>query len=152
MSKTINLNKALKLKKRIASNIAKIKSKIQKYNSFNANNDISSKYNTIDMLAELDILIRKMVELKSLINEANLTIQPDLYAITEYKALLSFYRNIETKEGVHKSYGRDSEDTFKAQISDTSIDAFVLNVEDRIEATQDKIDKFNYNTEIVFSL
>ena len=147
----INLNKALKLKKRIASDMAKIREKILKYNSFNAKNDRSEKYDVEDLKAEYIDMMNGFISLKALINSKNSTIQADLYRIDEYKGLLSMYKRMPTKEGFFTEYG-DNDQQYKVQISETEIDVLIKETEDLIEKTQDKIDKFNYNNEIEFEL
>ena len=148
----MRLQKALKLKKKLAGEIAKLKTQIMQKNSYMEGSLNAEKYNVQEMYEELLEKINQLVGLKFAINEANLEIQSKIYLLAEYKGLVEFWKMVNVTEGDHPVSSRFGDTSvfkqYYAQVSEEERDRFVKNYEEKIEAIQDEIDTYNFTTEI----
>ena len=143
----MKIQKALKYKKRLGADIARLQSLIQRKNSTPETSTI--KYDILGLMEELNQSTFRLIRLKVAINIANLPIQKSLYKIGELKSNMAFYKNINTREGTTSSYG-DKEVTYIAQFDEKETAAMLISTQDAIDDLQEKIDTFNYTTEVDF--
>lgn len=143
----MNINKALKTKNLLVKEISKLAQKIQTYNSSTVGE--LNPYNTKNILTEYRAKTTELVALKTAINKANLPIQETIYQISELKSVVSQLRMVPTKAGkvVGRFTGSEAIE-YVAQISTLELEELLNNLEKEIEELQEKIDKFNYTTEI----
>lgn len=146
----MKLAKALKEKKRLAADIAHLKNLIMKKNSRLLHSNSSSKFNIGELYHELQQKIQQLVNLKIIINEANKEIQPSIYLLGEYKALVSFFGCIEIKDGLVSEGYSEVIKEYTAQIDELKRDEIVKEYQSKADRLQDQIDTYNYTTEITW--
>lgn len=144
----MKLSKALKEKKRMAANIARLKSTIQKKNSFLVGSLDQERYNCNELMEELKTAIEELITLKTVINKANLGIQVTMYELSEAKSMLSFITGINTKEGEISSNYNDRIEKFNVWVNEIEKEAMRAKYQDFADELQEKIDTFNYTTNI----
>jgi hypothetical protein len=94
----MKLQKALKEKKRLVGEIAKLKNQIQQKNSYVEG--VAVNYNLVDLYETLEQKITELIELKMLIYFANATIQSKILRLAEVKGLINFWNSVPTIEGL----------------------------------------------------
>ena len=148
----MRLQKALKLRKRLVGEIADLKREIAASNSFMEGSLNPEKYNVPALYQALKDKVDKLVSLKFAINEANREIQSKIYVLSEYKALIDFWKIVETKEGEHPISVRFGESAatkqYKAQVTAEQRKEYIEEYQKRIDALQEEIDTYNYTTDI----
>ncbi len=95
----MKLHKALKLRKGLVGEIAKLKQQIKEKNSYLIGSQNGEKFSVEDLYSELLIKIDELTGLKFAINEANREIQAQIYTLSEYKALIAFWNEVSVTEG-----------------------------------------------------
>ena len=143
----MKIQKALKLKKRMGADIAKIQSLIQQKNSFVTTE--TNDYDVVKLLSDLRDSVGDLLRLKSAINTANLPIQATIYTIGEAKSRLVFLKGINTFKGSKASYSRDVSIIYDTVYTERSVAEMMVKEQDFIDELQEKIDTFNYTTEVV---
>jgi len=145
----MKLYKALKLRKKLVGEVAKLKSLIQAKNSFTAGSVDPEKFDVNKIYVELQAKIDELVGLKFVINEANREIQSKIYTLSELKALLAFWNGVNVTEG-EQMVGYSEAKTIKyvAQIDEVKRNEMVADFQKRIDALQEDIDTYNYTTDI----
>ncbi len=147
----MKLYKALKLKKKLVGEIARLKSNIQSKNSYMEGSLNPEKQNVPKMYDELLKKIDELTGLKFAINEANREIQGQIYTLAEYKALIAFWNAVSTTEGTQMhGYGNSVAVEYKTQIDEETKNGYVEYFQDRVDAIQEEIDTYNYTTEIAW--
>ncbi|MFA5366608.1 MAG: hypothetical protein WC333_01885 [Dehalococcoidia bacterium] len=145
----MKLYKALKLKKSLVGEIAKLKQQIAGKNSYMVGSKNAESTDVLGLFEDLQAKIDKLVGLKFTINEANKEIQSKIYVIGEYKALIAFLNGLDVTEG-SKAFGYS--DTvvreYKVHMDETKRDDLVHDFQKRIDAIQEEIDVYNYTTDI----
>jgi hypothetical protein len=148
----MKLSKALKEKKRLAADIARLKKLIMDKNSYVEGSNVPEKFDVRKLYEELQQKVQDLVNLKIEINHANKEIQSSIYLLSEYKAMVSFWELMNTHEGVEEgySYGRseNTEKKYIAQIDELEKIDKIKEFKDKIDRIQDEIDQYNYTTEI----
>ena len=143
---TITLAKALKVKKVLAKNINDLMRKIQKYNSTIEGSE--NPYNTKDLLTDLAVATKKLVDLKIALNGANLAIQSKIYKMAELKSTVSQLKGVSTNNGTVTDNYSDKIITYKAQITTIELENIVSSMEIDIDSIQEEIDNYNHTTTI----
>jgi len=92
----MTLHQALKLKNKLTGEIAGIKALIETKNSYPEGTVDPEKFNTEELYTGLLSKIEELVNLKLAINEMNLPIQRKIYDISEFKALIAFWKSVST--------------------------------------------------------
>ena len=145
--KKITLARALKIKNILVGKIAKVKSEITDKNSVIVG---TQQPDILALLKTYNELVVHIIDLKTIHYKANLEIQRDLYELAETKSTLAFYNTIDTSDGdsgqLH--YGTNTKIVNTAAIKKEDKDKAILELESSIESLQEKIDKFNYQTEV----
>lgn len=144
----MKIYKALKLKKRLVGEINKLQQQINSKNSYLEGADV--KFDTHILL---DNLIKKqgeLVNLKMALYEGNRGIQKDIFLLSELKSRLSFLTDLNTTEGEQGlgAYSAIAPRKYKAQIGETENETAIVALQEQIDFTQEKIDSYNYTTDI----
>jgi len=145
----MKLHKALKLKKSLTGEIAKLKKQIAEKNSYLVGSLNGEKFDVNELYDELMIKTDELIGLKFAINEANREIQSQLYVIAEYKGLIEFWNGVDVTEG-KKSVGfsENSIREYKVHIDEKKKNEIIAKYQSRIDSLQEEIDTFNYTTDI----
>jgi hypothetical protein len=145
----MKLYKALKLRKKLVGEIAKLKSDIQAKNSYLQGSLKAEKYNVPKLYDELLAKIDQLTGLKFAINEANREIQGQIYTLAEYKGLIAFWNSVPTVEGT-QVHGYSDAKTLEycVQVDEETRNKYVKAFQTRVDAIQEEIDAFNFTTDI----
>jgi hypothetical protein len=145
----MKLHKALKLRKKLVGDIARLKVQIQTKNSFTEGSLNAEKYNVNTLYLLLQEKINQLIGLKYAINEANREIQANIYTISEYKALIAFWNEVPVKEGTQiVGYSDGTTINYLVQIDEAKRNEMVAEFQIKVDALQEEIDTFNYTTDI----
>jgi abortive infection bacteriophage resistance protein len=145
----MKLHKALKLRKKLVGDIARLKTQIQVKNSYTVGSLDAEKYNVPKLYEELQKKISELIGLKYVINEANREIQANIYTISEYKALIAFWNEVPVKEGKQiLGYSDGTTIDYYVQIDEAKRNQMVAEFQVKVDALQEEIDTFNYTTDI----
>ena len=145
----MKLQKALKVRKKLVGEIAKLKQQIQSKNSYSVGSVDPDKFDVNKIYVELQAKIDELVGLKFVINEANREIQSKIYTLSELKALLSFWNSVPVVEGTQTiGYSEAKTVEYKSQVDEIKRDEMVKDFQKRVDALQEEIDTYNYTTDI----
>ena len=145
----MKLHKALKLRKSLVGEIAKLKKQIQDKNSYlegDVNAEMFKVVKANDLLMEK---INELIGLKFAINEANQEIQSKIYLLSEFKALIAFWNSVPINHGSKLvGYSGDNVKTYKVHITEGDRDSRVAEFQLKVDALQEELDVYNYTTDI----
>jgi len=144
----MKLYKALKLRKNLIGEITNIKQQIKDKNSYLEGSKNGEKFNVKEKYDELLKKIDELTALKYVINEANREIQGQIYALGEYKALIAFWKEVSVVEGAEKIGYGDNIYNYVVQIDEEERNEMVMKFQLRVDAIQEELDEYNFNTEI----
>lgn len=140
----MNISKALKRKKKLTTEIEKIKGLITCNNNYTEPNKPVYDVNTL--LSSLDNKTTELVDLKLKLAQANIGINETIYLMAELKGKVSTLKNTSTSESVQYNGERDI--VRKSVINTIDMDEMIVILEKQIEELQDKIDYYNQTTNI----
>lgn len=150
-NKKMKLQKALKLKKKLAGEISKLQDQIRQKNSYAEGSMDAINYNVPELLSKLARKTEELIDLKMRIYEGNKPIQGVIFDIAETKGSISFWQGLSCYEG-EQTVGYGLRETlpkiFKAQITEPTKDAMIEKLQERLDELQEKVDAFNYTTDI----
>ena len=148
----MKLSRALKEKKRLAAEISHVKNIIGSKNSFVKDSNVPTKFDVSQLFADLERKTQELVNLKIVINEANNEIQPSIYLLGEYKALVAYLAHLNTAEGFVQPRGFRSEAAmeFDVQFDEIKVNLMKKDYQDKADRIQDQIDTYNYTTEVAW--
>ena len=141
----MTLAKALKRKNRLAQKISKFEKEIQRENSVQI--DDPGKIKVEDLMKERIAIIQQLVKLKIAIFIASTPMRENILNLSELKSEIVFLQGISTREGKVSDYG-DTLIEYSAAFDKLYIRDRVEICEQKIDAIQDELDKFNHTTEI----
>lgn len=141
------LSKALKYKNSLVSEISNIKEKISKHNSHLKGNISSKQFNIEKAVIRLNELITTLVNLKIAINEANRGIYPIIYMISEHKALISFWKEIDCSEGTKLVGYSEIIQTYETHMDEYKVGDIIEALQIKVNYLQDDIDEYNLTNE-----
>jgi len=145
----MKLQKALKLRKKLVGDIARLKTQIHGKNSFTEGSLNADIYSVPKLYEELQKKINDLIGLKYAINEANREIQANIYTISEYKALIAFWNDVSVKEGKQIiGYSDVTTMEYLVQIDEATRNQMIAEFQVKVDALQEEIDTFNYTTDI----
>jgi len=145
----MKLYKALKLKKKLVGEIAKLKSQIQSKNSYLISTSNVLKYDVREIEKELDAKLTELVDLKLSMYRANLPIQKTIFDLTETKGLLAFWTSVSVTEGEQLlGYSDTTVRQYGVCIDEVERDQKVKILQTKIDTMQEELDTFNYTTEL----
>jgi predicted nucleic acid-binding Zn-ribbon protein len=142
---TINLAKALKLKNRLAGRISKLDADIQAYNSVAEGKE---RLDVPALIEERGTLVRRMVDLKVAIGEANRPIQRAIFELAELKGQIELLSKLNTQHGPVVEGFSGTVVTYTAQLRKGTVDREVRRLEAEIDRIQDRLDAFNHEATI----
>jgi hypothetical protein len=147
----MKLYKALKLRKKIVGEIAKLKEQIKTKNSYIKGSVNPEKYSVVEIYNELLEKTNELIALKYVINEANQDIQEKIFRISELKSLLSFWNEVPVAEGTQTlGLYSDKVHEYAVQVDELERNNIVAAFQTKIDALQEEIDLYNYTTEIPY--
>lgn len=145
----MKLHKALKLKNRLAGEIAALKEQISNKNSYLTGSLNVYKYNVEALYVELLSKTQELINLKIVINEANNEIQSKIYLLSEYKSLISFWNDVSVVEGDNiDRFSRSTVMNYSVQVDEERRNKIVAEFQVKVDALQEEIDTYNYTTEV----
>ena len=142
----MNIKQALKLKNKLVTQIK------EQYDIAKAHNSIEQgnprRYSALEAIGDADKLATELVELKTKIHLANAPVYDLIFQMSEYKNQIKQLKAIPVDEGkVTERYGSIS--TIKeVELNIAERDKLVKELENKIEAIQDKLDTHNATTEL----
>ncbi len=144
----MTLAKALKHKNRVAQKIARISDDIRANNSTLAINDPEVDVQRLDGMRKE--LTDYLVALKTAIHRVSDSVRDKIFLLAELKGSIGFYRSVCTQHGKRESHrfggGGDDFVEHKAVIRKDAVDAFVTELEERIDTIQEQLEEFNVTT------
>ena len=143
-----NIKNCLKKKNRILGMMDTEFTKASRYNSISEKN--RRPYSVFDSLKNYEDLAMELVELKTKLHEANVKggMLKKIFLLSELKTQAHKLQNLDCSEGVVTSR-YDSAETLKtAELTVETRDTLVLVLQDRIEAIEEELDRFNHETVI----
>jgi hypothetical protein len=146
----MNLAQALKQKNRLAGEIARQQTILQRENA--RRSDSVSAVNRQEVLDKIQKTSEDLGALKARIATANVGIYSALERMAELKSLISFFQSLPKREGTEVNLvGRDQEKlvyTWESLITQADCDQRVSELQDKINALQDQVDTYNATTEL----
>lgn len=147
----MKLHKALKIKKNLVGEITKLKQQIKSKNSYLEGSANSANFDLNSIYLELQEKINKLLALKYAIHEANLEIQYKIFVLSETKALITFWNEVNVIEGKQTAgYAEKTILDYKVHFNESERDNIIKNLQLKVDAIQEEIDTYNYNTEIAW--
>lgn len=144
----MKLHKALKLRKSLVGEIAKLKQQIKEKNSYLVGSQNGEKFSVEDLYTELLTKIDELTGLKFAINEANKEIQAQIYTLSEYKALIAFWNEVSVTEGTVVTDYTEKVREYRVQFDEAKRNEIVKGFQSRVDAIQEELDEYNYTTDI----
>jgi hypothetical protein len=145
----MKLAKALKLKNKLAGEVAHLKELLAQQNSRSTKQKFD--YDNHKVLAELRAKIAELVSTKAAIGAANASVYAKIFRLAELKGLTTTLKGLSTKEGVYAEslgYAQSVEVEYVAQIKKSEADQLASELEAEIQALQDALDEFNFTRSI----
>lgn len=147
----MKLYKALKLRKTLIGEIAKLKQQIKEKNSYLEGSLNAEKFDVKELYDKLLKKIDELTGLKFAINIANGEIQSKIYVLAEYKALIAFWNEVSVVEGAQiHGFSERTVRNYKVQIDENKRNEIVKEFQKRVDALQEEIDVYNYTTDIAW--
>jgi hypothetical protein len=145
----MKLAKALKLKNKLAGEVARLKELLAEQNSRSTRQKFD--YQNQQVLADLRAKIAELVATKAAIGAANSEIYPMIFRLAELKGLVITLKGLSTKEGVYAEslgYAQSVEVEYVAQLKKAEVDKLAEELETEIQELQDALDEFNFTHSI----
>jgi hypothetical protein len=161
----MKLSKALKLKNRLAGEIAKLKTAIQMHNSEKEGTE--SEFDVEALMSKLNLRIMDLVDVKAAIAVANANAglaglmaskemcensnHRRIFHLAELKGMIEFLKSVSTKFGTFNEgfavSGAPYEVTYEVTYREKDISDIVDETQRLIDVIQDEIDTFNASAE-----
>ena len=145
----MKLAKALKLKNKLAGEVAQLKELLTQQNSRSTKQKFD--YNNQEVLTNLRVKVDELVATKAAIGAANAEVYPKIFRLAELKGLVTTLKSLSTKEGVYAEslgYSQSVEVEYIAQIKKAEADKLVEALEKEIQELQDALDEFNFTRSV----
>lgn len=143
----MKLSKALRLKNRIAGEVRVLQNRIRRHNSHDARN--TPVWDVVELKREMEAKVETLTKLKVAISTANGPILERIHKMEEIKGLLSFWEDVDTKQGlVFREYGDAEPRTFEATFTEKDIATFVAALKEELEDLQDDLAAHNIATNV----
>lgn len=144
----MKISKALKEKKKLITEISRIKSRFTSENSIILGT--KRKYETKEQLELLNIKITDLINLKAAINKASEPIYAIILEIAELKAKIATYNQLSVREGIERNSWSENDDQteYIVEFDKIWVDEKIVETEGKIEKLQEDIDTFNHTTDI----
>jgi hypothetical protein len=146
----MKLSKALKVKNKLAGEIALAQRLINESNVTEGDN--KSPHNVVELYGTLIEKQAALARLKGQIAVANGPIAYDIALMAELKARIAFLRSVPVKDGRFFSGGGYRQEPtpidYHSALKADEIERNIASLSQQIEALQDKVDEFNATTSI----
>jgi|AntRauTorckE6833_2_1112554.scaffolds.fasta_scaffold07147_3 hypothetical protein len=146
----MNITKGLKVKKRIAGEVARLQRLIQTENSRRV--DQKTKQDVPNLFIELEHNIYDLTRLKASLNRASAPIADKLVGLSELKGQIPFYNGLTTREGIERINGYSAtsmvEIEYETSLNRVQVEDKIASLQHSINGMQDEIDEFNAITKI----
>lgn len=140
----MNIRKALQEKNKLTGKIQNLFSRMRENNM--TEDGQTRPYNSQKVWEEIQVETNKLVDLKVNIQMANSPILSDIYRMAELKTMIRQLRYMECNDGRKIQSGIIT--YLFATIKAEERDKLVQSLEDEIEKLQEKIDAFNFRTNL----
>ena len=134
------------MKNRIIGRMEAEFAKASRYNSISEKN--RRPYSVFESLKNYEDLAMELVELKTKLHEANVKggMLQKIFLLGELKTQANKLQNLDCSEGAVTSR-YDSTETIKtAEMTVEVRDALIMSLQDRIDAIEEELDRFNHDT------
>jgi len=141
----MKIAKALKLKNKLAGDVAKLKELFAQQNSRAAKQKFD--YDNREVFASLRAKIAELVRVKAAVAAANAEVYDKIFLLAELKGLVQVLKALSVKEGSHVealNYASSMEVEYVAQFKKAEVDQLVAGFEQQIQDLQDDLDEFNF--------
>lgn len=148
----ITLRKGLQMKKTLSGDLAKVRTKISKFNS-QQEEKVSAHINIADLLVEGEQLLAKLISLKTAITLANVSIYSKIIKADELKSEIAFYESLQTVE-TDEVYRAGQHILVKCVVgvNETEKQTKIKSLKAELETVLDAIDYFNGSTKITVEI
>ena len=145
----ITIRKALQMKKTLAGDLAKARVKISSHN-VQEESRVSSHINILDLLAEQEQILAKLLALKTAVTLANVPVYPKLVLADELRSQIAWYESLSTDETREKVDYKNGNSVVKnvVGINESVKTAKVKELKSQLEAVLDEVDFYNGSTKI----
>ena len=147
----MKIHKALKVKNRLAGEVAALQEIFKRENSRRSDNP--SQVDVVGVDGQLDAKRKELYQLKGAIAQATAPITPKLAELEEAKAEKNFLSGLPTREGEEISNALGGREIVKYQwaayVNRSNLDCRLATVQDKINTLQDEVDDFNAKTDVV---
>ncbi len=144
----MTLVKALKVKKRLAGEIANLQEIFKRENS--RRNDNPSTVDPSAIYKQIQAKLADLISVKTAIAKANVDIYAKIEEMTELKQYINFVRGVPIRRGEEVVFqGMQREKLtyqWTAFLTQEDIDAEVVKTQEKINLLQDEIDEYNART------
>jgi hypothetical protein len=140
----MNIRKALQEKNKLTGKINQLYQRLRENNI--TEDGQSLPYNSREVMAEIQQCTAQLISLKVKIQIANTPILSDIYELAELKNLITRLRYLDCQDSRRISSGIITYHT--ATIKAQERDQMILALETQVEAIQERIDSFNFRTEL----
>ena len=138
---------ALKEKKKLVSGITQITELIKSNNSIQAENKFEFDVN--ELLQQRKQKVNELIALKLRLAKTAVKIQPLIFELSELKQELKMFREMDTQQGMVTHNYSDLQVNKKVQLSKADVLKKIDALTAQIDEVQNKIDEFNYETELL---
>jgi hypothetical protein len=146
----MKLAKALKLKNRLAGEVAQLKELLSKQNVRSSKQKFD--YDNREVLTRLSAKLDELIKVKAAVAAANAEIYDKIFRLAELKGLVATLTSLDTKAGVFHEGGRFGEPGYEiecvAQLGKVDADKLVAELQDQIQRLQDALDEFNFTRSV----
>jgi predicted nucleotide-binding protein len=142
----MKLAKALKLKNKVAGEVAQLKELLTKQNVRSTQQKFD--YTNTDVLAQLRGKIDELVKVKAAIASANVDVYAKIFRLAELKGLTTTLHSLDVRNGVFYERGDYGSQPvaieYAAQLKKVEVDKLVAELQTEIQSLQDELDEFNF--------
>jgi len=146
MKNNLTISQALKEKNKIAAKIQRNWAKIISVNSLPKG--AHRPYDLIALKDETLQLTDDLIELKTKIHEASVSVRSKIFRLSELKSILLKVESINTKEGLVKERYDNNLVEMDAIIKTKDVDDMMTKYQDEIDDIQAYLDHYNYTTKL----
>jgi hypothetical protein len=142
----MTIAQALKEKNKKVTALQKLWEKIQKYNSIAEGAE--RPYSTANLYSQIGEISSELIFLKTRIHAASEPVRADIFALSEFKNIAQRIKNTDCSSGTVTERYSSTTLNKVAELNINWQDHELASIEDKIEAIQEKLDKFNHTTDI----
>ena len=145
----MNVKQGLKKKNQLVKEIQDLHVRVATYNSIEVGN--KRPYSIIESMELLNEKCNELVELKTKIHKANVSVYQHIFRLSELKSMITRIKNLDCNEGTVQDYysrNRETPTVKETEITIVERDEMVKHMEGQIEEIQDILDNHNQITNI----